>query len=170
MNIESKGEKGEILLQMKDIVIDGYSDDRWHEIVKGVDVTLRRGEVMGLIGESGAGKSTLGLAAMGFARPGCRITSGTIMFDGMDLMKASEAEKRALRGSRIAYVAQSAAASFNPAHQLIEQTVESTVRKGIKPEGEARADACQLYRDLQLPNPSAIGIRTRFPAASCSAS
>jgi peptide/nickel transport system ATP-binding protein len=159
MNIESKGEKGEILLQMKGIVIDGYSDDRWHEIVKGVDVTLRRGEVMGLIGESGAGKSTLGLAAMGFARPGCRITSGTIMFDGMDLMKASEAEKRALRGSRIAYVAQSAAASFNPAHQLIEQTVESTVRKGIKPEGEARADACQLYRDLQLPNPDTIGDR-----------
>jgi peptide/nickel transport system ATP-binding protein len=159
MNIESKGEKGEILLQMKDIVIDGYSDDRWHEIVKGVDVTLRRGEVMGLIGESGAGKSTLGLAAMGFARPGCRITSGTIMFDGMDLMKASEAEKRALRGSRIAYVAQSAAASFNPAHQLIEQTVESTVRKGLKPEGEARADACQLYRDLQLPNPDTIGDR-----------
>ena len=159
MNIESKGEKGEILLQMKDIVIDGYSDDRWHEIVKGVDVTLRRGEVMGLIGESGAGKSTLGLAAMGFARPGCRITSGTIMFDGMDLMKASEAEKRALRGSRIAYVAQSAAASFNPAHQLIEQTVEATVRKGIKPEGEARADACQLYRDLQLPNPDTIGDR-----------
>jgi peptide/nickel transport system ATP-binding protein len=96
---------------------------------------------------------------MGFARPGCRITSGTIMFDGMDLMKASEAEKRALRGSRIAYVAQSAAASFNPAHQLIEQTVESTVRKGIKPEGEARADACQLYRDLQLPNPDTIGDR-----------
>jgi peptide/nickel transport system ATP-binding protein len=81
------------------------------------------------------------------------------MFDGMDLMKASEAEKRALRGSRIAYVAQSAAASFNPAHQLIEQTVESTVRKGIKPEGEARADACQLYRDLQLPNPDTIGDR-----------
>jgi peptide/nickel transport system ATP-binding protein len=159
MNTESKGEKGEILLQMKDIVIDGYSDDRWHEIVKGVDVTLRRGEVMGLIGESGAGKSTLGLAAMGFARPGCRITSGTIMFDGMDLMKASEAEKRALRGSRIAYVAQSAAASFNPAHQLIEQTVEATVRKGIKPESEARADACQLYRDLQLPNPDTIGDR-----------
>jgi peptide/nickel transport system ATP-binding protein len=130
MSTETKGKKGDILLDMRDIVIDGYSDDRWHEIVKGVDVTLRRGEIMGLIGESGAGKSTLGLAAMGFARPGCRLTSGTIMFDGKDLMKTSEADKRSLRGSRIAYVAQSAAASFNPAHQLIDQTVESTVRGG----------------------------------------
>ena len=159
MSTERSGKKGDILLDMRDIVIDGYSDDRWHEIVKGVDVTLRRGEIMGLIGESGAGKSTLGLAAMRFARPGCRLTSGTIMFDGMDLMKTSEADKRVLRGSRIAYVAQSAAASFNPAHTLLEQTVEATVRRSIKSEAEAKADARKLYRDLQLPNPDLIGDR-----------
>jgi len=159
MSNEKSGQKGDILLDMRDIVIDGYSDDRWHEIVKGVDVTLKRGEIMGLIGESGAGKSTLGLAAMGFARPGCRLTSGTIMFDGIDLMKTSEEDKRALRGSRIAYVAQSAAASFNPAHTLIEQTVEATVRRSIKSDAEARADARKLYRDLQLPNPDLIGDR-----------
>ncbi len=160
MSDESKqGKKGDILLEMKDIVIDGYSDDRWHEIVKGVDVSLKRGEVMGLIGESGAGKSTLGLAAMGFARPGCRITSGSIIFDGMDLMKASSAEKRKLMGSRIAYVAQSAAASFNPAHRLIDQTVEATVRRLGRPAAEAMGDARKLYRDLQLPDPDQIGER-----------
>ena len=161
MSDQNRGKKGDVLLDMKDIVIDGYSDDRWHEIIKGVDVKLRRGEVMGMIGESGAGKSTLGLAAMGFARPGCRLTSGTIMFDGQDLMKTPEAEKRALRGSRIAYVAQSAAASFNPAHQLIDQTVESAIRHGIKTEDEAKKDARQLYADLQLPNPDQIG--NRYP-------
>jgi peptide/nickel transport system ATP-binding protein len=159
MSNDKTRQKGDVLLDMKDIVIDGYSDDRWHEIVKGVEITLRRGEIMGLIGESGAGKSTLGLAAMAFARPGCRLTSGSIIFDGIDLMKAPEAEKRALRGSRIAYVAQSAAASFNPAHQLLQQTVESTVRHGIKSEAEAKADARKLYRDLQLPNPDSIGDR-----------
>jgi peptide/nickel transport system ATP-binding protein len=74
-------------------------------------------------------------------------------------MNTPEAEKRALRGSRIAYVAQSAAASFNPAHQLIEQTVEATIRRGIKSEAEAKADARKLYRDLQLPSPDTIGDR-----------
>jgi len=161
MNDKNKGQKGKILLEMRGIVIDGYSDDRWHEIIKGVDLVLRRGEVMGLIGESGAGKSTLGLAAMGFAKPGCKINGGSIIFDGIDLMKASETEKRKLRGSRITYVAQSAAASFNPSHKLIDQTVESAVRHRIKSEKEAKADARKLYKDLQLPNPDSIG--NRYP-------
>jgi len=159
MNDNKKGQKGEVLLEMRGVVIDGFSDDRWHEIIKGIDLVLRRGEVMGLIGESGAGKSTLGLAAMGFAKPGCKINGGSIVFDGIDLMKASETEKRKLRGSRITYVAQSAAASFNPSHRLIDQTVESAVRHRVKPEKEARADARKLYRDLQLPNPDTIGDR-----------
>lgn len=153
------GAKGDILLEMRDIKIDGFSDERWHEIVKGVDITLRRGEVMGLIGESGAGKSTLGLAAMGFARPGCRLTSGSIVFDGIDLMAASEAEKRVLRGSRIAYVAQSAAASFNPAHKLIDQAIESSMRHGLKPIEAAKDDARKLFRAMQLPDPDNIGDR-----------
>lgn len=159
MSTDHKGQKGDVLLEMRGIVIDGYSDDRWHEIIKGIDVVLRRGEIMGLIGESGAGKSTLGLAAMGFAQPGCKVNGGSIIFDGIDLMKASEDEKCKLRGSRIAYVAQSAAASFNPSHRLIDQTIESAVRRGIMPESEAKADARKLYRDLQLPDPDSIGER-----------
>jgi peptide/nickel transport system ATP-binding protein len=73
---------------MRDLRIEGESDDVWHQIVKGVDLTLRRGEVLGLIGESGAGKSTIGIAAMGFARPGCRFNGGSITFDGIDLINA----------------------------------------------------------------------------------
>ena len=79
--------KGELLLEIKDLKIQGFSDEKWHDIVNGVDISLRRGEVMGLIGESGAGKSTLGLAAMGYTQPGCRITDGEINFDGVDLAK-----------------------------------------------------------------------------------
>src|SRR4029077_14919209 len=82
------------LLEIRGLRIDGRSEDRWHEIVKGIDLNLRRGEVLGLIGESGAGKSTIGLAAMGYARPGCRISAGFVLFDGSNLLEASEAERR----------------------------------------------------------------------------
>jgi peptide/nickel transport system ATP-binding protein len=151
--------RGELLLDMRDIRIEGYSDDKWHPIIKGVDLTLHRGEVLGLIGESGAGKSTLGKAAMGYVQPGCRFTSGSIMFDGMDLMAMRESQRRKLRGSRITYVAQSAAASFNPAHRLIDQCVEATVSHGLKREAEAKADARELFAALQLPDPGKIGER-----------
>ena len=154
-----RGAKGEILLTMRGLKIEGQADDQWHVIVHDIDLDLRRGEVLGLIGESGAGKSTIGIAAMGFARPGCRITGGSIVFDGIDLRAASEEEKRKLRGARIAYVAQSAAASFNPAHKLIDQYTEMPVQHGVMRKAEAEAEAKVLYRRLQLPEPETIGFR-----------
>ena len=82
-------------------------------IVDGVSLALRRAEVLGLIGESGAGKSTLGLAALGYARPGCAFTAGQVLFEGVDVLRLTPEGRRALRGRRIAYVPQSAAAAFN---------------------------------------------------------
>ncbi|MAW45732.1 MAG: ABC transporter, partial [Marinovum sp.] len=157
MNNNTK--KGELLLEIKDLKIQGFSDEKWHDIVNGVDISLRRGEVMGLIGESGAGKSTLGLAAMGYTQPGCRITDGEIKFDGVDISKLKENEKRKYWGNRMTYVAQSAAASFNPAHRLIKQTTASSIRTGFKEANEAYKDAKTLYRTLNLPDPNNIGDR-----------
>ncbi len=159
MKSDKQRVKGETLLEIRGLKIEGNSDGVWHPIVKGVDLSLKRGEVLGLIGESGAGKSTIGLAAMGFARPGCRIIDGTILFDGIDLRAASDVEKRKLWGTRIAYVAQSAAAAFNPAHKLMDQTVETAVRSGLMDRPKAEADAVDLYRRLQLPHPETIGLR-----------
>ncbi|RZO16221.1 MAG: ABC transporter ATP-binding protein [Candidatus Thioglobus sp.] len=147
------------LLEIRNLEIDGESDEVWHEIIKGLDLDLDRGEVLGLIGESGAGKSTLGLAAMNFVRPGCRIRGGTIRFDGQELTEQSETTLRKLRGVRIAYVAQSAAASFNPAHQLIDQFSEIPVVHNVKNRQEAEADAKDLYRRVLLPDPEGIGYR-----------
>ena len=147
------------LLQIKALKIEGFSDERWHKIIKGVDLELKRGEVLGLIGESGAGKSTLGLAAMGYTQPGCRITGGQINFDGVELTNLTDSEKRKYWGNRMTYVAQSAAASFNPAHRLINQTTESTIRSGLKKQKEAFDEARALYDSLNLPNPETIGER-----------
>ncbi len=156
---KTPAKKKEVLLEIRDLHIEGYSDEKWIEIVHGVDLTLHRGEVMGLIGESGAGKSTIGLAAMGFTRDGCRISGGSVEFDGIELTTTPQADLRNLRGSRIAYVAQSAAASFNPAHRLIDQHTEAPVHYRIKKRLESQEDAVELYERLRLPNPKEIGFR-----------
>jgi len=151
--------ESEFLLDIRNLSIDGQSGEEWLDIVKDVSFTLKRGQMLGLIGESGAGKSTIGLAAMGFARPGCRISGGEILFDGVDLRELRRQEKRSLRGARIAYVAQSAAASFNPAHRLIDQFSEIPVEHGISNKVDADADAIDLFTKLMMPFPDTIGFR-----------
>ena len=157
--MSSKTKKSDVLLSIKGLKIQGFSDEKWHDIINGIDLTLHTGEVLGLIGESGAGKSTLGLAAMGYTQPGCRITEGEIIFDGVDLAKLTDGEKRKFWGTRMTYVAQSAAAAFNPARRLIVQTTASTIRSGIKDQSSAYEDAQQLYDVLNLPDPENIGER-----------
>ena len=151
--------KKELLLEMKNIHIDGFSDERWHKILKGIDLKLYRGEILGLIGESGAGKSTMGKAAMGYTQPGCKIIKGEILFNGNDLTNLSEYEKRKIWGTKISYVAQSAAASFNPAHRLMDQTISAANRLRINPTEVLKKDAVQLYESLQLPDAENIGDR-----------
>ena len=153
------GSGDDVLLTIRNLHVEGQTDDCWQPIVNKVDLTLRRGEVLGLIGESGAGKTTVGLAAMGYTRSGCRISAGTIHFDGIDLVDINEKEKRAILGVRIAYVAQSAAAAFNPAHRLIEQYSETGIQHGVLSKAEAQTDAKNLYERLRLPDPQKIGFR-----------
>ncbi len=149
----------EQLLKIRGLKIEGKSDEVWTPIVNGIDLDLKKGEVLGLIGESGAGKSTVGLAAMGFTRDGCRISGGSVDFDGVDLVTASAAVKRNMLGKRIAYVAQSAAASFNPAHRLIDQHTEAPTQHKLRAKAESELDGMELYRRLRLPDPDHIGFR-----------
>jgi peptide/nickel transport system ATP-binding protein len=148
-----------LLLEVKDLRIEGLSDDRWTDIVKGVSFDLKRGEVLGLIGESGAGKSTIGLAALGYVRGGCRIKGGSIRYRGLDLVTASDSEKRSIWGAEVAYVAQSAAAAFNPAHRLIDQCEEPSIIHGEAGEGRLRDKIINLFKRLSLPAPETIGQR-----------
>jgi peptide/nickel transport system ATP-binding protein len=128
-------------------------------LVDNVSLELKRGEVLGLIGESGAGKSTIGLGAMAYSRGGCRITGGKVEIDGISIRDLSAEGRRDMRGKRIAYIAQSAAASFNPAHKIIDQVTEMPVMHGIMSKAEAKAWALELFRALDLPKPEIFGER-----------
>lgn len=136
-------------------------DSKAITLVQDVSLTLKKGKVLGLIGESGAGKSTIGLASMGYGRGGARITSGEIILNGRDILKAGRNGIRKLRGREVCYVAQSAAAAFNPAHRLMEQVVEATLLYRTATRAEAERRAVGLFRKLSLPDPENIG--RRFP-------
>ncbi|WP_417586262.1 ABC transporter ATP-binding protein [Pararhodobacter oceanensis] len=128
-------------------------------IVDDVSLRLEPGKVMGLIGESGAGKSTIGLAALAYGRGGIRLSGGKIMLNGREIRRASSTELRGLRGREVTYVAQSAAAAFNPAKRLMEQVIEATLKHNLMPKAEAEARAVELFRTLSLPEPESFGQR-----------
>jgi peptide/nickel transport system ATP-binding protein len=130
-------------------------------IVTGVSLSVKKGEVLALIGESGSGKSTISLAAMGFARPGCRIFGGQVVLNGRDIMTLAPPERHSLRGREVAYVAQSAAASFNPAIRIGKQVTEAPLWHGTADAATAANTAFELYQKLDLPDPEHIG--SRFP-------
>jgi peptide/nickel transport system ATP-binding protein len=130
-------------------------------IVNDVSFRIEPGEVLALIGESGSGKTTIGLALMGYARRGCRIAGGAVRIGELDVLGLSEGQRRALRGRRVSYIAQSAAASFNPSRTIMDQVVETAHIHSLMPRAEAEKKAVQLFRELALPHPETIG--SRYP-------
>src|SRR5262249_42530605 len=82
-----------------------------------------------------------------------------ILFAGTDILRLGPAQRRALRGRHIAYVSQSAAASFNPAKTIFTQVCEAPIRHGLMARPEARRVAVELFRELDLPTPETFGDR-----------
>ena len=156
----------ETLLDIRNLRIEATSyppgePPRHVVLVDDVSVSVEKGKVLGLIGESGAGKSTIGLSAMAYGRGGVRLTGGQILLNGRDIRTAAPGALRKLRGKEVTYVAQSAAAAFNPARRLMEQVIETSLSHGVMTKPEAEARAVSLFRQLGLPNPETFG--TRFP-------
>lgn len=128
-------------------------------LVDDISFTLNAGQVLGLIGESGAGKSTIGQAILGHCRDGMTLTGGRIMFHDQDLARLSERKLRQIRGKRIAYVAQSAGAAFNPALTIGAQVVEAARLHGVLDAQAARARALELFQLFSLPQPEQFYLR-----------
>ena len=130
-------------------------------LVDDLSFSIRPGEVLALIGESGSGKTTTALALMGFARHGCRISGGRVRIGDVEVLGLAPRQLRALRGRTVTYIAQSAAASFDPSRTILDQVVEPARVHGVLRRAEAELKAIALFRELALPEPESIG--SRYP-------
>jgi len=150
------------LVEIRNLRVEATTDaGRRVEIIKGVSLDIAEGEIVALIGESGSGKTTIAMTLMGYTRQGCAITGGEVRLAGVDLVKLSEAERAGIRGTRVAYVPQSAAAAFNPALTIMDQVIEVARIHKLMSVAEAQAKAVLLFKALSLPEPETIG--SRYP-------
>ncbi|RMP10110.1 Peptide ABC transporter ATP-binding protein [Pseudomonas syringae pv. delphinii] len=147
------------LIRVQDLRVVAEGDHGELEIVKGVSFALEKGEVLALIGESGSGKTTIALALLGYARRGCKLAGGVVQVGEHDMLSLPESQLQSLRGNRVSYIAQSAAAAFNPTKKLIDQVIEGALIHGLGSRADLQAKAIELFRDLALPNPDTIGQR-----------
>lgn len=148
------------VLEVKNLRVEAFSEDGSAvAIIKGMSFQVEKGEVVALIGESGSGKTTIALAAMAYTRPGLEFRGGQVLLHGEDMLGMTPPQHRELRGRKVAYLAQSAAANFNPAFRIGEQVTESAVLHGLMSRHEATKRAEQLYRALELPDADLIGQR-----------
>jgi peptide/nickel transport system ATP-binding protein len=146
------------VLEVRNLSVDAVGrHGRTTPILDDVSFTVAPGEVISLIGESGSGKTTVALGVLAYARPGCRIKGGEVFLDGQDVLKLDARSRQRVRGTEIAYIAQSAAAAFNSALTIGRQVTEVPVIKGLMSRQEAEARAVELYRQLDLPSPETIG-------------
>ena len=127
------------------------------EIVKGISFNVFPGQVVALIGESGSGKTTISLAALGYTKPGLHFSGGEAILLEKDMINLDYEEKRLMRGEHVAYLAQSAAATFNPSLTIGEQVIESALLHGALSKETAEKRAIELYIALELPQPYMIG-------------
>ena len=148
------------ILKVEGLIVEAkQADDTYMRIVNQVDFTVNKGEVVALIGESGSGKTTIALSALGYTKPGCRFAGGRVVLDGEDVISMDPVRRREIRGTKIAYLAQSAAATFNPALSIGKQVTESAVLHGVLTQEQANERAEELYRALDLPDPERLGRR-----------
>lgn len=151
------------LLQVEDLELEvsNPADGSWSRIVHGVSFAVEPGETLGLIGESGAGKTSISLASMGYFRRGCRLRFGSVRLDGQDLGRADPVALGRIWGNRTAYVAQSAAAAFNPTRRLLDQMAEGPVRHGLGSKAAVRRRLVDLAGAMDIADPE--DLLNRYP-------
>ncbi len=145
--------QGDILLEIRNLRTSFYTHDGVVKAVDGVSFEVRRGEVLGLVGESGCGKSVTSLSILRLIAPPGKIDGGEIIFDGRNLLEFSTSEMTAMRGDRISMIFQQPTSSLNPVFKVGDQIAEVLqIHKGLSKK-EALARAVELMVQVGISDP-----------------
>jgi peptide/nickel transport system ATP-binding protein len=150
------------VVQVRDLKVAYREHDRWLRVLHGVNFSIGRGEVFGLVGESGCGKSTVGLQLMGYRHNHLRVEEGAVLFGGRDLAALPRRELERLRGDRIGFVPQNPTTALNPSIRVGVQIAETLVLHGAaRGEKEVGKRVEALLDLVGLPDPPLL--RHRYP-------
>jgi len=142
------------LLRVTNLSVGYPSGDGYREVVHGVDLDVRHGEVMGLVGESGSGKTQTAFSVLGLLSPGGTLLGGSsIRFDGVEVSRLPEPERRTLRGRRIGYIPQEPMSNLDPCFRVGDQLVEPLRAVSGMTKAAATAEALNLLERVGIPEP-----------------
>ncbi|NWG20540.1 MAG: ABC transporter ATP-binding protein [Chloroflexi bacterium] len=152
---QSAARNGDVLLKVRGLKTYFYTEGGVVRAVDGIDLTLRRGEALGIVGESGCGKSVTSLSILRLIQdPPGKIVEGEIIFDGTDVRALSEEDMRQVRGNRISMIFQQPTTCLNPVFRVGDQITEALeIHQGLRGE-EARKRAIELFSLVGLPDPA----------------
>ena len=146
-------EKKDTLLEVRNLKTYFYTEDGVVKAVDGVDFTVGRGEVLGLVGESGCGKSVTSLSIMRLIGVPGKVVEGTIMFEGRNLLELSEGEMVHMRGNRMSMIFQQPQSSLNPVFKIGDQVGEVLQIHQNMGKEESWNKAVELLRLVGIPDP-----------------
>ena len=156
--VEPETNATELLVQVDQLAVTFYTPRGTVRAVREASLEIKRGEVLGLVGESGCGKSTMAFAIMGYL-PGTASVDGTILFEGRDVAHMGASELRELRGNRMAMVYQDPSLSLNPTMRVGPQ-IEEVLREHVGMDAtQARRRTADLFESVGLADPERVGRR-----------
>ena len=142
----------ENILEIRDLVVEYHTDEAVVHAVNGVNLNIKRGETLGLVGETGAGKTTIARAILRILQtPPAKFCGGEIIFEGEDLTKLSEAQMRSIRGNKIAMIFQDPMTALNPIEKVGWQIAETISLHNKISRVEAEKRACDMLEMVGIP-------------------
>ena len=160
----------EPLLSVRDLKVHFNTDDGRVKAVDGVSYDIGAGRTLGIVGESGSGKSVSSLTVMGLTHSKTSDISGEIRFGGADLLQASDAEMRAIRGEEIAMIFQDPLSSLHPFYRIGDQLVEAVQAHHDVSKAAALDKAVELFGLVGIPRPGTASAATRTSCPGACAS